>query len=344
MGARHQIMLVAPSLLGPVPSTLADGVRDLGACQSLARFLSRAKHRRRAEPLTGESALMAQLQRCAVAKAADWPAAGAIAASALGLQDDRLYYRAAPVHLRADRDRVLLFAGQGLQLDEADAKELTHDFNALYVNDDIALSFSMDHWVLSATQAPGPDLPPLARVAGRYLDAVMPADEASRRWRQLLNEIQMFLHDHPVNQRRLKSGELAINGFWFWAGGEQRALPLSRRGRVIGDNALARGVAQLAELPCQSWQDLKAASGYDYTVIVWDQAEEALMSGDAQAWLLALSEFNDRFDQMLSFSMESPDCQVILDTGADVFTASAQSLRWRFWRRDQSLVNWIHRA
>ncbi len=341
MGPRHQIVLLAPSLLGPVPSTLADGVRDLGACDSLSRFLARAKHQSRKEPLSSESALLAQLRLFADSTTADWPTTGAIAASALGLNDQGVHYRAAPVHLRADRDRVLVFAGEGLQINVTDAEELTRDFNALYSNDEIKLSYYEDQWVLSATQALGPDLPPLTRVAGRYLDAVMPADENARRWRQLLNEIQMFLHDHPINQRRMAAGELAVNGFWFWAGGAQQPLALRGNGQLIGDNGLTQGVAALAGIPIASEKALRAVDDADFTVILWDRAERALMSGDAQGWLRALAEFDEQFGALLLEWLSMPGCKVILDTGSDVFTTSPGIARWRFWRQKQPLSTWI---
>lgn len=344
MGPRHQIVLLAPSLLGPVPSTLADGVRDLGPCEGLTHFLSRAKHHPRETPLSGETALLAQLQRFAHPGAENWPTAGAIAASALGFEDQRIHYRAAPVHLRADRDRVLLFAGEGLQMNATDAEEISRDFNQLYAGDEINLSFYRDAWLLSTPHAPGPDLPPLSRVAGRYLDAVMPADEHARRWRQLLNEIQMFLHDHPVNERRTASGALAVNGFWFWAGGRQQPLPLKDNGRLIGDEALMHGVATLGGLPLVPAQALEAVEQAGYTIMLWDHAEQALMSGDAHGWLRALSAFDAQFGASLGEWLASPACDVILDTGANVFTASTAAARWRFWRKNRPLSAWIQQA
>jgi hypothetical protein len=41
----------------------------------------------------------------------------------------------------------------------------------------------------------------------------MPQGEDALRWKQLLNETQMMLHDADVKQQ---SGQLVINGIWVW--------------------------------------------------------------------------------------------------------------------------------
>ncbi len=344
MGARHQFVVLAPSLLGPVPSMLADGARDVDVSPSFTRFLSRAKRQNHQKAMTGESVLLQQLSRDDDPHQTALPTAGAIAASALQIHGHRWYYQAAPVHLRPDRDRVLLFAGDGLRVNAEESEELINDFNQLYANDEITLHYSNGHWVLGTEQPLGPDLPPLARVAGRYLDAVMPTDESFRRWRQLLNEIQMFLHDHPINQRRLAAGELAINGFWFWEGGAKQPLNLREKGRLIGGNVLCQGIAQLADIPIESAQNLNDTASFDYTLVLWDRAEQALMSGDAQAWLQALSAFDNELGTRFATWLETPRTSIVLDTGAATFTANHRQFRWQFWRTNQALPAWIQRA
>ena len=343
MQSRHEVLLLAPSLLGPVPSTLADAVADLPSCRQLERFLSRCRYKPRDKALDGEAALCEGLQQFIPDGDQTWPSSGAIAASALGLADGRRHYRAAPVHLRADRDRVLLFAGNDLRLSAEDANSLTRDFNQLYNDIQISLSFAQDHWVLSVEEAPGPDLPALASVAGRYLDAVMPTDAASQKWRQLLNEIQMFLYDHPVNQKRAAAGELSVNGFWFWGGGMQQPLALAAGGRLIGNDPIARGIAELAKLPIESLDQLERTQSYDYSVVVWDIAEQALLGGDASAWLQALAQFNERFGPLVERALADRSLAMTLDTGACRYTPDR---RWfhRLLSRDKALVDWIERA
>jgi hypothetical protein len=56
----------------------------------------------------------------------------------------------------------------------------------------------------------------------------MPSGEGAARFRQLVSEIEMALHEHDVNIRRQENGEQPINGLWLWGGGfapEQETVP-----------------------------------------------------------------------------------------------------------------------
>lgn len=47
----------------------------------------------------------------------------------------------------------------------------------------------------------------------------LPAGKDTASYRNLLSEIEMSLHDHEVNQRRIAEGEHPINSMWLWGGG-----------------------------------------------------------------------------------------------------------------------------
>ena len=41
----------------------------------------------------------------------------------------------------------------------------------------------------------------------------------TKRWHSILNEIQMVLHEHPVNEAREGRGEPPVNSVWLWGAG-----------------------------------------------------------------------------------------------------------------------------
>jgi len=336
VAATPDLCCLAPALLGPVPSTLADATASAGPFELLEYLLGRAR-RHTAEPADGET-----LIRHRVVGA---PPPGALLASAFDIAPERSVYRAAPVHLRADRDRLLLFAGDGLDLTETESASICADFNRLFGADGLALARHNGEWLLSAEKPPGPSLPALRSVAGQYLDTVIPNDSESRPWRQLLNEAQMFLFDHPVNTAREARGELTANGLWFWGGG--RAEPTPPTGPVdwiIADDPFAGAVAGALQVPVSApgavtRAELAAASR---PVIVWSDAERALLGGDVHGWLAALQAFEQGWAPRLRDLAITHGRRVVLDTGAGTFVID-RGARRRFWRRHRPLGDWMAR-
>ncbi len=136
-----------------------------------------------------------------------------------------------PCHWQASMDQVTLQPPEGLELSEAESRELFEALRPWAEEDGIALQF------LSATRwlALGPafaDLPwaSLDRVAHRQLDAWLPDGERLPQARALLrlqNEAQMLFYSHRVNDLRSARGLPLVNGFWISGTGawDGQALP-----------------------------------------------------------------------------------------------------------------------
>lgn len=54
---------------------------------------------------------------------------------------------------------------------------------------------------------------------GRVPDEFTPGGQSAGVYHNLQGELQMLLHDHPVNMQRSAAGMPAINSLWFWGGG-----------------------------------------------------------------------------------------------------------------------------
>lgn len=318
----ESVVCLAPRLLGPVPQTLAHALGD-SPMPNLEWLLSRG------QPMqirgSGSEGLLAE-------RFPFLPPVGPLVAAAHAREVKPYCYRAAPIHLRADRDRLLVFAGDDCALTEDAAESICHDVNALFKDDGLHLGYFSGEWLLSFDTPPGPDLPPLSAVAGRYLDTVIPMDQSAQRWRQLLNELQMFLHAHPVNQARESAGLIAVNGLWAWGGGRcdlpDPQITPADQWLFTGDHALAQGANARIGLPDQS------PIG---RVWIADAAERALMSGDAGAWLAAVQTFEDDEAAALRALCETGRSALELHVGEGMAWAFSGVSRWRFWRRRRPL-------
>jgi hypothetical protein len=71
------------------------------------------------------------------------------------------------------------------------------------------------HWLASHPVLADLPCASLDRVIGRNVDLWLPADPRARLVRRLQNEVQMFLHTHPLNEDRERRGALPVNSFWL---------------------------------------------------------------------------------------------------------------------------------
>ncbi len=164
-----------------------------------------------------------------------------------------------PCHWQASMDQVTLQPPEGLELSEAESRELFEALRPWAEEDGIALQF------LSATRwlALGPvfaDLPwaSLDRVAHRQLDAWLPDGERHPQARGLLrlqNEAQMLFYSHRVNDLRSARGLPLVNGFWISGTGswDGQALPAPRVADALREPALRGDFAAWAE----AWERLE---------------------------------------------------------------------------------------
>jgi hypothetical protein len=235
------VTLLVPDLFWPRDDGEAP-YREL-ELPALALMLARSR-RHSFAPLTLEAWLC---QAFEVERQHDWPVAPLTLACDGGDPADGYWLRADPVHLLAHRDRLTLLDPGALKPAPEDAAELTALLNRHFSGDGV--TFQAPHparWYARATGVPRLHTRELSQAAGRDIAGALPTGEDSLRWRRILTEIQMLMHEHPVNQRREERGELPINSVWLWGGGRQPVVPGRHFTHVAGDNALALALATRA--------------------------------------------------------------------------------------------------
>ncbi len=122
-----------------------------------------------------------------------------------------------PIHLHVEGDALLLLERYSFSLSETESTALVDTLNQYFLEDGLRFyALSPDVWLVGLNEAPRIiTTHPLTRV-GRTIDGYLPQGEDAKRWRSRFNEVQMLLHEHPVNQLREKRRERVISGVWFW--------------------------------------------------------------------------------------------------------------------------------
>lgn len=268
-----------------------------------------------------------------------------------------------PVQLRFHHEQIVLADASTLALttDEAELfiAGLNRDFADLGVFD----APSADRWylklspaLLNLAPARFADVPPLSAVAGRRLhgDAVhLQSSLSQAKVRHWQNEIQMWLHAHPVNAQRRAQGLAEVNGVWLWGGGVLPPAPyVANRSAAktfhaiysTSDSPVLRGIA--------AWLSLPAPKTWDWTSLPIKPIAPALLLvedfispvryQDGQAWGAVLSKLDALLAALLAKST-SVELRISGSYG-DIMLDTRQRRRWvdwLFWRRTLSLAQQI---
>jgi hypothetical protein len=124
----------------------------------------------------------------------------------------------------------------------------------------MALSEPLDFQFLSLEQALGMDVA-----------EALPGHPGALPWKRLLNEVQIALHNCPVNIRRRQNGQQEINSVWFWGGG---TMPESSAQNpiesVYSEQPVTRGLAIInnCRLKAQTQADLDDMSQAGQSMLI----------------------------------------------------------------------------
>jgi hypothetical protein len=257
----------------------------------------------------GEAGELAQLQRHFQLLPRGWPMAALTRDLDTGDAGDRTWLRADPAYVRLEATGARLQGWANLGLARDESEELLRTLRPLFGEAGMALSAPVpERWYLElARGTPLPDFVAPPEALGADLFAQLPAGPEGRRWRALFNEVQVLLHQHPLNAARIAAGLAPVNALWFWGAGQ---LPDSVR-------SSARGVLSVdAELLA-----LAARAGLPATT---DAGQGALVDLRRQRdWT--------KVERVLLDALG--EGEVLLDFADGARWRLATGQRWRFWRR-----------
>lgn len=276
----------------------------------------------------GEAGEGLQLQRHVDVLPRGWPVAAVTRQRDAGDAAGAAWLRADPAWIRPDINGARLYGhGDALQLDAAEAEDLLRPLKPLFGDAGMPID------------APAPGRWYLRLPPGTPLPAFTPPDEAlgtdffehlaegadARRWRMLLNEAQIVLHNHPRNAGRVSRGLPPVNSLWFWGGGVLPDRVGMRAGQVLTrDDALA------------AMADAAGAHVAEPSAFAVPEADTLvdLRSGRdlrqlAEEWLAPA------LDALRTGAISS----LVLDLADGQRLTVRRSQRWRVWRRPRTSLS-----
>ncbi|MET0935463.1 MAG: phosphoglycerate mutase [Luteibacter sp.] len=252
------------------------------------------------------------------------PAAALIRQSVAGDAGDALWLAADPAWVQPELNgaRLLACGNLGLRPDESAAlvAALAETFEAegmqLLVGD-------AQHWQLRLpTYVDVPSFPEPEEALGADLFEQLPKGDVGRRWRALINEAQVVLHNHPVNAARVARGMPPVNSIWLWGAGSLPDWVECGLGRIYSDDLLAWALGHRADVDVQSRSTFAGAGTLrDVAPYVLLDLQDVQPHDFEQAWW--------------------PAIEARLTAGAEIRLAFADGVRMvlrkshrlRFWRK-----------
>ncbi len=176
----------------------------------------------------------------------DWPV-GAMLAQAHGPNDDNSFWICAqPVHLAIDRDVLILQPRSQLQLSELESRSLFSSLQPQLAEAELETKYiDTGLWCVGTRRLQELKTVELEAAEGHNIDGLLPSGKDAVWWQRLILEVQMILHEHPVNVAREQRGENPVNSLWLWGGGTAPVVR-NRFAKMRGSDPLLRAAAKLS--------------------------------------------------------------------------------------------------
>ena len=231
------------------------------------------------------------------------------------------WLRADPGYVRPDMASARLMACGELDLSPEECETLLKPLKPLFGDEGFPISAPVpQRWYLMLPpDARLPAFEPPAQVLGDDLLQHLPDGDLGRRWRRLLNEAQVILHNHPLNAQRAAAGKLPVNTLWFWGAGRLPDHVRSAATQVRSGDMLVRALCRRAGVACVT-DDAVASLPPGALLDLRGLADIVALESH---WLTPLLQRQRRgeFDAL------------VLDFGDGLMLRWQAGHRWRFWRR-----------
>ena len=281
-----------------------------------------------------EHALEASLcKQFGIKKQADWPLAPLALLGEEAQQAAGYWFVVHPVHFVLQRDYFTL--GDAVPLNAMEAELLAAALNQHFTQDGLRFvtSKTSDFLYLHVNDEVDVSTYSLSEAMGRDVGKYMPHGKHGMKFQALLNEVQMLLHDHPINQALEKRGLLAVNSLWLSGGGCFEAINPSAQTpafQLFANDALSAGLAK--------WSGVSSASVKDYASLklVGDGLMVVANNRDLES---------DWFAPMLkSLKQEELDTlRCHFDVHGMTFTLHLKPRdMWKFWRKLNPITSYFN--
>ena len=247
------------------------------------------------------------------------------------------YFLCQAIHLKPDMRNAIVLPLDNTKETEIEISIIFNELSELFKVDCNIKSISDKLWLVHVKQCKVPGIyPHYLSVLGKKADQYMEQSKQMLPWHQLINEIQMFMHSHEINQHRFEKGLLAINSLWCWGGGDLPALGDNNIHWITSDELLRHYADKIGILNSEPGALADDENG-NHTVCIDLSILETLKSVRDENLKPLLSRMEQQFFKPLVRRVKARQITLKLRAGYEFdFILSAFSC-FKYWRKAQNL-------
>lgn len=236
-----------------------------------------------------------------------------------------------PVYLEPRLDHLCLHALQRTGIPSSDLRGLFDHLQATLA-DDQRFGFIRlgSNGYLRADQPISSSEVPAYVVDQREPGQYLPTGDYTTLHRNILSEIEMALHEHEVNVRRVNEGLQPVNSLWLWGGGKAPEKITRPQPPLFADDPLLTGY----------WESATAVSDF------WPGTFAACAEASVRGFIAVTPETDQRGETLREYLVElrellrSRRVRRLILLFRDGLRAEVRAARTlKFWRRDSELLD-----
>lgn len=182
--------------------------------------------------------------------------------------------------------------------------------------------------------------PHILSVLGKSANPYIEQSRQVLPWYQLLNEIQMFMHQHEVNAARTSRGLLTINSLWCWGAGTVPQGFNAKLGWYCDDPVLNQFARSLGLNP-ESCANINRGDDFGDAVLIDLRLIEFLKTGVAAELDQLLLDIDRNLLKSLLVSAAKRRSDLTLRAGYEFDFELKPTATMKFWRPQKNLSNWV---
>lgn len=253
--------------------------------------------------------------------------------------DSDRYLLCRAIHLKADMHNALVIPLEEDKTNQDDALLIIEDLQTLFSEDCDVKLLKDGLWLMRLKQCdPADGYPHYLSVIGRKANQFIEQSKQALPWYKLMNEMQMFMHQHSINENRLSTGLLPINSLWFWGAGSRPPIHKSNV-QWFCDNEQLNRYADSVEISRRSKDQLALIHGSEHSLVIDLSLLEALKISSGENLQSKLIELEETLFDPLMNMLRSNQITIRLRAGHSFDITMAPLSRFKIWRQSKNLIS-----